>query len=383
MNKVLEMSKRMSKGGRKRIRMVLLTIHKDGEMNKNGITWEEQNVLNNLESIKNIPICATFIDEDKTILFDHGYTETVELDDGKSEPLFNNSEVVGTIEKAKIEDLEIDGEVRRVLVGYGYLYCQRYFALCEKLMEDIAVSSVKSSIEVMGKEENNSKIVYDGGYKEKGRKPSSFDFSATCLLGVEEADDSCYVLEVAENQNKEEQKTMGEKEMRELITSVITETNSKNDELNTKIEELNSTIESKDAEIKELNDKVNANADADKEKDEKIEKLTKKNEELEKELNECKKAEKKAALDKAIGEFSEDEQKYAESEINSFRENPLEGDVDAVVNAIHAGIGRASKKAEADAKVAEQNAKKEDADLDIFSEVNSAEDESNEDVNIF
>lgn len=176
---------------------------------------------------------------------------------------------------------------------------------------------------------------------------------------------------------------MGEKEMRELITSVITETNSKNDELNTKIEELNSTIESKDAEIKELNDKVNANADADKEKDEKIEKLTKKNEELEKELNECKKAEKKAALDKAIGEFSEDEQKYAESEINSFRENPLEGDVDAVVNAIHAGIGRASKKAEADAKVAEQNAKKEDADLDIFSEVNSAEDESNEDVNIF
>lgn len=383
MNKVLEMSKRMSKGGRKRIRMVLLTIHKDGEMNKNGITWEEQNVLNNLESIKNIPICATFIDEDKTILFDHGYTETVELDDGKSEPLFNNSEVVGTIEKAKIEDLEIDGEVRRVLVGYGYLYCQRYFALCEKLMEDIAMSSVKSSIEVMGKEENNSKIVYDGGYKEKGRKPSSFDFSATCLLGVEEADDSCYVLEVAENQNKEEQKTMGEKEMRELITSVITETNSKNDELNTKIEELNSTIESKDAEIKELNDKVNANADADKEKDEKIEELTKKNEELEKELNECKKAEKKAALDKAIGEFSEDEQKYAESEINSFRENPLEGDVDAVVNAIHAGIGRASKKAEADAKVAEQNAKKEDADLDIFSEVNSAEDESNEDVNIF
>lgn len=383
MNKVLEMSKRMSKGGRKRIRMVLLTIHKDGEMNKNGITWEEQNVLNNLESIKNIPICATFLDEDKTILFDHGYTETVELDDGKSEPLFNNSEVVGTIEKAKIEDLEIDGESRRVLVGYGYLYCQRYFALCEKLMEDIAVSSVKSSIEVMGKEENNSKIVYDGGYKEKGRKPSSFDFSATCLLGVEEADDSCYVLEVAENQNKEETKIMGEKEMRELITSVITETNTKNDELNTKIAELNSTIESKDAEIKELNDKVNANADADKEKDEKIEELTKKNEELESELNECKKAEKNAELDKAIGEFSEEEQKYAESEINSFRENPLEGNVATVVNAIHAGIGRASKKAEADAKVAEQNSANNDADLDIFSEVNSADDDSNEEVNIF
>ena len=50
---------------------------------------------------------------------------------------------------------------------------------------------------------------------------------------------------------------------------------------------------------------------------------------------------------------------------------------------IFAGIGAASKKAEADAKVAEQNSAKEDADLDIFSEINSAEDDSNEDVNIF
>ena len=86
MNKVLEMSKRMSKGGRKRIRMVLLTIHKDGEMNKNGITWEEQNVLNNLESIKNIPICATFIDEDKTIVpveINHTSLKTVTLVDNK------------------------------------------------------------------------------------------------------------------------------------------------------------------------------------------------------------------------------------------------------------------------------------------------------------
>ena len=382
MNKILEMSTRMSKGGRKRIRMVLLTIHEDGEMNKNGITWEEQNVLNNLESIKNIPICATFLNEDKTILFDHGYTETIELDEGKSEPLFNNSEVIGTIEKAKIEDLEIDGEMRRVLVGYGYLYCQRYFALCEKLIEEIANSSVKSSIEIMGKDENNSKIVYDGGYKEKGRKPSSFDFSATCLLGVEEADDSCYVIEIAQEQKKEEI-VMNEKEMRDVIIAAITETNSKNDELTKTINELNSAIADKDTQIADLSAKVEANATADADKDAKIEELKGKIAELEAKLDECKKAEQNSALDKALEAFTETEQKYAESEINAFRENPIAGNVDVVVNAINAGIGKAVKAAEADAMVAEQNSAKEDADLDIFSEVNSVEDTDDSDVNIF
>lgn len=200
MNKILEINKRVSKGGRKNIRMILLTIHKDGEMNRNGITWNEEYVNKNLESIKGIPICATFLDEDKDSLFDHGYTETVESEDGKSEPLFLNSESVGVIEDAKIEDIEIDGETKRVLVGYGYIFCQRYPALCTKL----ETSTVKSSIEIMGKDENDRKIIYDGGYKEKGRVPMEYDFSATALLGVLEADENCYVLEVAENQNKEE-----------------------------------------------------------------------------------------------------------------------------------------------------------------------------------
>ena len=178
MNKILEINKRI--GGRKNIRMVLLTIHEEGEMNRNGITWVEQYVLDNLDSIKGIPICATFLDEDKEDLYDHGYTETVESEDGKSEPLFLNNESVGVIEDAKIEVIEIDGETKKVLVGYGYIFCQRYPNLCEKLES----SKVKSSIEIMGTDENNRKIIYDGGYKEKGRKPMVFDFTGTCLLGV-------------------------------------------------------------------------------------------------------------------------------------------------------------------------------------------------------
>lgn len=379
MSKILEMSADVVHGGRKGIRMVLLTVHKDGEMNKNGITWTEENILNNLDSIKNIPICATFMDEEKTLLFDHGYTETVELGDGKSEPLFNNSEVVGTIEKAQIEDLDIDGTRRRVLVGYGFLYCQRYHALCEKLAREIVTSSVKSSIEIVGKKENDSRIVYDGGYKDKGRKPASYDFSATCLLGVEEADDSCYVLQIAQKQNKEEN-TMDEKTIRDVVVSTITETNSKNEELTNKIQELNDAIKERDDKIAELTKNANDKKDADKEKDDKIQELNNKLAEAESKLNECKKAEQNSRLDKALESFSEEEQKFAESEINSFKEDPLNGDVDAIIEKIYSKIGQASK--EANKRDSEQNSANNKDEFDIFSEVNSAED-VDDDTNIF
>ena len=176
---------------------------------------------------------------------------------------------------------------------------------------------------------------------------------------------------------------MDEKTMRELIVSTITETNSKNDELTKTINELNSAIADKDTQIDDLKAKAEANATEDAKKDETIEELKGKIAELEAKLDECKKAEQNSALDKALEAFTETEQKYAESEINAFRENPIAGNVDVVVNAINAGIGKAVKAAEADAMVAEQNSAKEDADLDIFSEVNSVEDTDDSDVNIF
>lgn len=208
MNKILELSSKSSKGGRRKIKMVLLTLHNEGETNLNGISWKEEYVLNNLESIKGIPICASFIDsEDKEIPLDHGYTETVELGNGKSEPLFNNSECCGVIEEAKIEDLEIDGEMKRVLVGYGVLFYQRYKKFCDYIKQNILLSEVKSSIEIVGKD--GGTIVYDGGYNEKIRYPQVFDFSATAILGsVKEADENCYVLEVAQKKEQEEKQIM-------------------------------------------------------------------------------------------------------------------------------------------------------------------------------
>lgn len=378
MNKILEINKRISKGGRKNIRMVLLTIHEEGEMNRNGITWVEQYVLDNLESIKGIPICATFLDEDKEDLYDHGYTETVESENGKSEPLFLNSESVGVIEDAKIEVIEIDGETKKVLVGYGYIFCQRYPNLCEKLES----SKVKSSIEIMGTDENDRKIIYDGGYKEKGRKPMVFDFTGTCLLGVLEADENCYVLEVAENKNKEEKLNMDENKIIEVIQKAITETNAVKADTETKIAELNSQIEAKDAEIKEANEAKEVAENNASEKDSKIAELEAENAKLKEELAACKKREACDAFDAMLANYTDDEKKCVESEINAYKENPLDGNADEIISKICRNIVENQKKAEADAKIAEQNEVKENETIDIFSEVNSDE-EKDEDTNIF
>ena len=297
------------------------------------------------------------------------------------EPIFENSEAVGVIENGSIEDVEINGKSIKALCGNGYLYNQRYPRFTKWVRKNHAIGNVDTSIEIMGLETNANKIVYEEDSPTQSfRTPKEFSFSGTAILSVTPGDKNAIVLEVAQKQNKEE-KQMDEKTMRDLIVSTITETNSENSKLNAKIEELNSTIADKDAQIADLNEKVEANATSDADKDAKIEELNGKVAELEAKVEECKKAEQNSALNKALEAFTEDEQKYAESEINAFRENPIAGDVNAVVNAIHAGIGKASK--EAETKTNEQNSANNETELDIFSEINSVEDAEDDDVNIF
>lgn len=372
MKKILELN--TSKGGRRKIRMILLTIHNEGETNLNGISWKEEYVLDNIDTCKGMPICASFLDDDKKIPYDHGFTETVELEDGKSEPLFNNSECVGVIDYAQIEDVDIDGETKRVLVGYGNLFYQRYKAFSDYIKEQVETSEIKSSVEIVGKD--GGSIIYDGGYNMQCRYPQIFDFSAIAILSVQEADENCYILEVAQK-NKEEKLKMDEKEIKELIHNSIVEAHDKTSEINAQLEtanntisELNSTIEDKDAKISELNATVEQIQRALDDLRKEQEGIWQEREALEKELGELKAKERLGELESAIGEFSEEEQKYAESEINSFREKPMEGDVDVVLNKIYQGIGLASKKASDEARVAEQNAREHQESIDIFAEMN-------------
>lgn len=176
---------------------------------------------------------------------------------------------------------------------------------------------------------------------------------------------------------------MNEKEMRELIVSTITETNSKNDELSTTITELNATIAERDNTIAELNATIEQVQKALDDLRREQETYWAERNALEKELGELKAKARLGELNSAIENFTDEEKAYAEVEINSFKEDPMTGDVDAIVNKIYAGIGTATKKAEEDAKVAELNSAKTDVDLDIFSEINSVEDDSNTDINIF
>lgn len=394
MSKVLEISSKQSKGGRRRIEIVLHKIPTDKhETNRNGIHWSEENTQRNIESVKGIPICAEFTDIDKEFPLGHGYTSTERID-GKDTPLFENSEVVGVIEKGEIKNVEVNGENIRALVGIGVLYDQRYPKFCSWVKQNSILSKVDSSIEIMGKSENNNKIIYDDGEcNEEWRCPRDYDYSGVAILSVLPADSDAIVLECAQakENNKEENLNMDEKELKSIIVSTITETNSVKEDMNAKITELNSQIEAKNVEIKELNEKLDAekeaketevNANADKDKT--IEELNTKIANLENELSACRKKELNSALDKAIETFSDDEKKFAESEINAFRENPENGNVDTIVSKIFAGIGQASKKAEDEAKIAEQNSVKENETIDIFSEMNSENtDSESEDTNIF
>lgn len=404
MNKILELSSRSSKGGRRKIRMVLLTLHKKDEKNLNGISWNEEYVLNNLDSIKGIPICASFLDTElKDVPLDHGYTETVEIGDGKSEPLFNNSECCGVIEDAKIEDLEINGEMKRVLVGYGYLFYQRYKNFCDYIKENILLSDVKSSIEIVGK--NGGNIIYDGGYNEEIRYPQVFDFSATAILGVKEADENCYILEVAQKQEKlkEENKNMefDKKEFETVLRSALSEINSEKkthddevSELNNKIADLNSQIETKDSTISELNASVDQLQATLKQMESDRDTYWAERELLEREIAKAKVAEKLAELDNSLKEFNAEEKEVAKEDIEELKKNinacqkkeelnNVTSEINSIKSKICMNIVAKQKQAESEARISEQNSEEVKIE-DIFSEVCSEKYvDDDKEVNIF
>lgn len=222
MNSVCEIGSKKLKGGRRYIKLALLTIHEENETNYNGIHWEKENVIANLESVKGIPICAQFIDENKEVPLGHGYTEQIIDDNGYSQPIFENSEVVGFIEDASIEKMDINGSSKEVLVGEGYLYNQRYPHFVKWVKEN--ADGLKSSIEITGTEENDNHIVYEEGATQEYRVPKDFSFSGTVILGVKEADENAVVLEAASlnynNNKKGEVNKMDEKTI-SLITDAV------------------------------------------------------------------------------------------------------------------------------------------------------------------
>lgn len=341
--------------------------------NKNGITFLEEYAKDALDSIQDMSVRVAFVDDERTLISDHGDTG---VEDGL--PLFNNATNIGHFTHGYIDDVEINGETKRCVCGKGFLDEMAYHPFIQTIEEDLNNGySVDGSIEIY-RTENNDAIVYKNGWREKGRIPTEYIHSGWDMV-LSPADSSSMLLELNNSkQNKEEKEVMEFTldDIKNVVQSTVSELNDKTEELNSKIAELNSVIEQKDsvvaekdAQIVECNATIEQVQKALNDLEEEQRGWWEEREALMKQLGELKAKERLGELNSAIEGFSEDEQKFAEVEINSFKENPMKGDIDAIVGKIYAEIGKASKAAEA-ARVSEINSKKEEVVVeDIFSEI--------------
>lgn len=189
---------------------------------------------------------------------------------------------------------------------------------------------------------------------------------------------------------------MDEKELKALIQSTISESNSKNDELVTKINELNTQLSEKEGTISELNASVSQLQKALDDLKAEHETYWAERDLLEKELVKAKVATKLGELDSTIGEFNEAEQAFVKDDIDTLRANieaceksedleNMTSEINSIKAKICTAIVENQKKLESEKaeQIAEQNAAKVNETIDIFSEINSAEDEEDDDINIF
>ena len=285
------------KAGRTKIKMSVLTIHKRGQWNRRGMTWLRENVEKNIESIIGAPFVVSFIDDNKTIPSGHG-TLTYD-EDGNCQ--FLDSDSVGSIQKAWIENVTIEGVSSEKLVCEGYLFKQRYPNFVGWLEDEIAKKThIKGSVEANGKGDSKQIIYEDGGNGKDengqwitGRVPVIFDFTACAILlpdVVREADPGSEVIELnqlestetnsddIENKLKKEELNMAENankdnsivELNEKIVAQVEELNEMKNKLASAETELNSCKEelsvskAKEAELNELLVEANKNLETQK-----------------------------------------------------------------------------------------------------------------------
>lgn len=393
---VFELSSEQYKNGRRPFVAILYELQPPDcvvddigtKYNKNGITFLEEYAINALESIKDMSVRVEFINEERTLISGHGDTG---ISDGL--PVFENATVVGHCTEGYINDVVINGEIKRCVCAKGTLDEMCYPAFVKSLHEQLQNGgSIDGSIEIF-KTKDNKEIIYKKGWLEKGRIPTEYIHSGWDMV-VNPADPSSTLLELNNlKEKKEEQLNMDfdMNEVKSVIQSTISELNSKEKEFTVQISELNeqlsekiSVIANKDAKIVELNATVEQVQKALDDLKKEHETYWAERDALEKELGELKAKARIGELNTAISVFSDEERKFAEVEINSFNENPMNGDVDTIVSKIYASIGQVAKKAE-ELRISEQNSSQNNkVDVeDIFSEMSIENSGLNEDINIF
>lgn len=356
---IYEISSERTVAGRRPIKVVLHEIFPNTDSwQDNGISWNEQYTKDNLQSVVGMSIVAEFLTDDRDIPYGHGMTDIRD-----NMPIFEDATMVGHFDKAYVDDVEIDGVTKRVLIAEGTLDEMRYPRFVAWLREHMAESVVKGSVEIVGKPENDGHIIYSGGWKEQGRVPQIYDYSGYAILGVKPADEAAIVMELNnKKQDDKEDCNMDEKlknELMAVISGAISETNSKWDEYyanvqakEAEIAQLHADIQSKEAEIAQLRadmekyqaDKAAAEAGLS-EANAKIAAM------------EDEKA--KAELNAALSPYTEEQRAVAQEDIDAFNANPGSVEINSIIGKICTEMVRVAREA---SKVAETNA----SNIDVF-----------------
>ncbi|MEC1612619.1 hypothetical protein P9D96_05070 [Bacillus mojavensis] len=375
---ILEINNQRKVSGRTFVKWVVLEIHENNaQYNKNGITWIEKHVNANLNSIKDMPLCVEFIDCENSEPFGHGMTE---IKDGT--PLFENSTVVGVTTNGYIDTIEVNGQQKRVLIGEGFIYNQRYPKFVQWLKSKMFDGEFPETSVEISAVEGSSSIEYDGGYKEKGRIPMRFDFTGDAILGIDPADDAAVLLEL--NNNHKEEQSMA-KTQDEALVELNNKLNIENKAFETKVAELNEALKKKD---EELNAAVKAAKDEKAKVEEKEKEIKKAKEEKEKadaELNSLKEFKQNAENEKLKSELNRDLNKYTEKEksaakekIELFSKSPSLELKTQILSEINSSIAQSFIAQRQKNQSTETNSTN---DKDIFSEINDAGQESSVSIN--
>lgn len=376
LGRIYEVSSERQIAGRRKIKLILHEIYPSRDIwQTNGISWSETYTAQNIESVANMSLCVEFLTEERRLPYGHGLTEIRD-----NMPYLENATVVGHCEKGYITDVEIDGEMKRVLVAEGYIDEMRYPKFVAWLQEKMLSDGVKGSVEIVGRSEYDNRIIYDGGWKENGRVPQIYDYSGYAILGIKPADDTAIVMELNNKSNdKQEDTIMDEKTLNQIadvvkasVNQTVTELNTKSEEYEGKISELNSQVAAKDQEIAELNEKLSAAQADSAAKDQTIDAQNNELNSL-KEANAALEKEKKLAeLNSALAEFSPEEQALAQAEIDAFKADPNSVELNSITSKICVEMVRKNKEAHTN----EQNSAP-----DIYGGVYTPEDKG--DVDIF
>lgn len=392
-------SKKKGQNGRRKFKLVLYKIHPDScidtknevgtEHNLNGITWIREYCEKALGSIEGMFLRCEFLDDERTEICGHGLTDIV---DGI--PIFKNATTIGTFTKGYIKEIENDdGEKILACIGEGEIDSSCYKNFCDKLDRDIANGIYpQGSVEIM-RAEDESEIIYKYGYKDFGRIPMKFIHSGFALIGITPSDSNSKLLEL--NNKTKEETTMTEAEIKALVEQtvstytnaeveinqckadcekLIAEANAATDAAIVEKNELQASVEELKAALEQAQKDLEAKY---KECDEAWEEVAA----LKKAVGEAKAKERIGELNSAIAGFSDAEKDYAKAEIEAFNADPVNVEINSVVNKIYEGIGKTAK-SETEKKLAEQNAAKTQVE-DIFATVEVITPAVEEDVDIF